>query len=334
MTRKIFSVMLAVLLLLSVQAAAFAANPKISAQTGDLDYSYDIGERSAGYELWIKLDEAKFDDGVLTEEITMTDVRSSKIDVHETIVSGKKAIGSVAIKGDSNKLAHIVLTLADPFTGSESLEFDVKFVLSVDGKKQSAYEMEVTGILAISETEIFSDTVYVNLTGGQVGVAVENAKEVEFDLGNGVSVFARAAKGKRYSGSAALGPDERDLNIFDKYPDIEDAYSLSANVFGDSAKVKLDTSGDVYFVYDGDLEYLGKTSEMLPYSQKYYISPVELDVDTTEPLPDYEPEPELEEVGNNGSLIPDTGVSPILTIAIVAAVVALVVMLLLGRRKS
>lgn len=336
MIKKIFSAIAAALLILGCATAAFAANPKITAQTGDLDYTADIGERGPGYELWIPLDKTKFDDDTLTEDITTGDVRTSKIAVRSTVKSGKDAIGSVEIKGDKNKLANIVVTLADPFKGTKPLDFSVVFYLTIDGQRQSNYEMEVYGTIANQEIEIFSDTVYVDLNGGQVAVASENAKQVEFDLGNGVSVFADAAKGKRYTGSSTMSPTDRDDKIFGEYPDIEAVYHLGSSGFGSGAKVKLDTQGEVYFVYDGSLKSLGKTSDMLAYSDTYYISSKMFDVQTDEPELEPMPEPEPDDGGdaNGGTHIPDTGVSPMLTVAVSAGAVALVAALLLGRKRS
>lgn len=344
--KKTISLLLAAILSLGMATAAFAANDKITKQTAALP-DVDTLERGPGYEVWIPLDAANFEPATLADPIMMTDVKNSKITVRQSVKSGAKAIDTVELKADSNKVANILVTLKEPFFSTDSLDFDVAIYLLIDGTRQS-FETRVTGTLKNSETEVYSSDDYVDLSAGQVAVCEETAKKVEADLGNNVAVFVRMQKGKKYYGISTVGPDASDDGVLSEYPDIENVYTLSTiglNAPGNNVKFDI---GDDLYVYDGDLNYLGKTSDMLPYSTKYYLAGKKLDVVSTDEPDTDEPDDELGEPIEDPDALdgdtlpyapsgnPGTGVTPMLSVAVAVGLVSLAAAgaALSGRKKN
>lgn len=271
--RKLISLLLAAVITVGMTATVFAANPKITEQAEALaDVSDDY---YPGAKIFIPFVEGAFAEA--TEDLTASDVRTSKITVKHTIKSGSKAIGSVAIKEDSSKKAGILVTLVDPFTSTKPLDFEVVCTLYIDGKRQQ-YSTSVSGTLSNPEMEVYSDTDYVDLSDGTMAVCVENATKVEAFLGEGVSMFVRMVKGKNYMGVASTDPTDNDIEIFDQYTDITDVYNLSVNGLSGTGKFVAIDPGQTLYVYDGDLNYLGTTDSMLPFSEKYFTAINKLDV--------------------------------------------------------
>lgn len=347
--KKVVSTLLAAVLAIGMTATAFAANPKITSQIAAIADA-DVGERGPGYKIWLPLTRDSFDGA--TEDLTMADVKASKITVKQTTKSGAKAIGSVEIKEGTGKVANILVTLAEPYTSTKPLDFEITLTLSINGSKQD-YQTIVAGTLSNGEEIVYSDTDYVDLSDGRTAKCEESAKKVEVYIGNDISIFVNMVKGKEYYGVATRKTDADDDEILSEYPDISDVYVLTTiGLNGSGNNVKFD-SQDRYYVYSKLLEYLGTTSDMLPYSTKYYLSSTKLDIpdisdgaeDEPEDLGDAGDKPEenfedpdmLNAVdttnANNGKANPDTGLDPLFYVAVAAAALSLTAMTAISLKK-
>ena len=350
--KRILSVLLAVILGAGMTVAAFAANPRITEQTKALS-NVDVGERGPGYQIWLPLVMEAFDEA--DYDLTMQDVRTNRITVRQNARRGAQAIASVDIKENKNKVACILVTLADPFTSVQPMDFETRLELYFNGKRQNLVTT-VSGTLANKLDEVFSDTEYIDLSGGITALAVENSRGVEAYLGNGVSVFVNMARNREYYGTATNIPDDNDIEVMNKFSDIEEALTLTTiGLNAEGKNVRID-AGRNYYVYSRNMAYLGRSNDMLPYSTKYYLSSRELDVDDEEE--DFEDEPEvideLEEEpddepepypdpdhdnppsgGNrNPSHNPDTGLPPLTRISVMGLILSLGAMTALAACKK
>lgn len=271
--KKIVSLLLAAVIVIGMTATVFAANPKITKQEAALA-DYYAGDVRPGTKIFLPLKKEAFEGAI--EDLKASDVRTSNITVKFSAKSGPKAIESVEIKENSAKDAGVLVTLVDPFTSTKPLDFELTVTLYISGKRQS-YSTYVSGSLTNEEQDVYSDTDYVDLSDGSVAVCSESATKVETFLGEGVTMFVRMVKGKNYSGVATIDPTDADISILEQYPDIVDVYNLTVNGLSGTGKiVQIDSSAS--YAYDGDLNYLGTTDGLLPFSTKYFIAAKKLDV--------------------------------------------------------
>lgn len=355
--RKIVALLLAAVLAIGMTATVFAANPKITTQSKALADVY-VGDAVPGQKIFLPFVKDAFDGA--TADLTASDVRSSNITVKHTVKSGPKAIESVEIKEDSKtKVAGVLITLVDPFTSTKPLDFELTIYLYINGKRQSVGTY-VEGTLSNEQQYVDSDTDYIDLSDGSVAICEQSATKVETYLGEGVTMFVRMVKGKSYAGVATSDPTNDDIDMFDQYSDIVNVYTLKVDGLTGAGKiVKLDLEQNLY-VYDGDLNYLGRTDDLLPFSQKYYVAEKKLDVIETEPESNWEDEwedepedgssypgeinsaPEPGNVAANGGLPavaqsrgdnPDTGVTPLFGVSVAAGMLALAVMGVVSIKK-
>lgn len=309
--RKIVSLLLAAVLAIGMTATVFAApNPKITTQSKALADVY-VGDAVPGQKIFLPFVKEAFDGA--TEDLKASDVRSSNITVKHTVKSGPKAIESVEIKehtdSSNNKVAGVLITLVDPFTSTKPLDFELSVYLYINGKRQSVGTY-VEGTLSNVQQYVDSGTDYIDLSDGSVAICEQNATKVETYLGEGVTMFAKMVKGKSYAGIATSDPTNDDIDMFDQYPDIVNVYTLIVDGLTGSGKiVQIDSEQNLY-VYDGNLNYLGRTNELLAFSEKYYVAEKKLDVVESEPEAEWEEEPEDDGTGYLGENEGDSDSEP------------------------
>ncbi|MCL2034184.1 MAG: hypothetical protein FWG94_05575 [Oscillospiraceae bacterium] len=354
--KRILSVLLAVILGAGMTVAAFAANPKIAEQSKALP-DVDAGECGPGHQIWLPLYAEYFNDA--EEDLTMKDVRDNRITVRQNARRGSQAIASVDLKENKDKVASILITLADPFTSTKPMEFETRLELYFNGRRQNLVTV-VNGELVNKMDEIYSDTDYIDLSNGITAFAVENARGVEAYLGHGVSVIVNMTRNREYYGTVTNIPDDNDIEVFDKHRDIEEALTLTTIGLNAEGKTVRIDAGRNYYVYSKNLSYLGRSNDMLPYSTKYYLSSKELDVDEGKPEDEYDPldepeyineeepldEPEIypggdnpndnpQSGGNRGSSHnPDTGIPPMSRIPVMGVILSLFTMTALSAYKK
>ena len=312
--KKVVSLLLVAVMALGMTVTAFAATPKITGQVKSLGVSggsavLDLDtinpQDEVEIDIPLSLDMFEGKDGLPTSgPVTQKLWRDSKMNVRMSVSSGSKAIDSYEFKSKDSK---IVVSFVDEFVSTSDLDFDFRIYLIIDGKRQTDYELQVTGTIENDITEVYADDDYVDLSNGVVAEAQEFVKKVEADLGNGVSIHTKFFKDKKYYGTATRDVEESDDSIMAKYSDIDSVLTLKTIGLNGSGNIV--ALGDEYadhYVYDKDLNYLGTAKEMLPYSTKYYLSTKKLDIvadeepdDDGEELP-----PETENPGTGGDEAP------------------------------
>lgn len=321
--KKVLSLVLAVVLVVGLGAVAFAAqagpltddkvltkdnvkNLKIAVlgKSDDLigaDSLYDASVAPGDKETFILY----YDGANGPEYITKEDGRNKKLGVQIRASEGSAAIKSAKIEykknivADANaEVAVVVVQFVDPHVSTKAQKFDVKFSPTIDRARHRDNEFTFQGELKNYEQEAWEGDEYIYVKDTPVVQAKEYIKNIEVDLGNNVSIFARMFEGKKYYGRAVVDISSDDEALFNKYPDLESVYKLDTvnlSATGDTVKFNLDENMFVYVPdEDGNLVFLGRSNDRLPYYTKYFLSAKELDieevVDTGEPGEDQKPE--------------------------------------------
>lgn len=225
--------------------------------------------------------------------LSSAEIRASKIDVRSQIKGGSKVIKDIKL---NTKDGRVEVKFVTEFVSTKEQDVEVFVYLTIDGKRQDDYGVTITGTVENTEVSVYKDYDYVDLAKGYVAVAEEFVPKIEVDLGNGVSIFTKLFKDKKYYGTATRDADQADDVVFAKYPDIDNVVTLKTvglNSTGDIVKLATDYSD--YYVYDKDMNYLGQSKEMLPYSTKYYLANKKLDVASASEEPSEVTEPATEE---------------------------------------
>lgn len=314
--KKIFAVMLAGIMAATMGLTSFAATVEYESMVKPLGYSYkgstsgdtlDLGEINAdGDEIEFPLSSEMFEVPSGDTQppngtpLSSADIRKSKIAVRIQNAQGSsKILKSFSVVG---KDSVVKLEFADEWVSTEEKDFEMLVYLTLDGTRFDDEGITITGTMLNPVIEVDSDMDSVDLSDGYVAEAMDFVDNIEVDLGNGVTMHTKFFKGKKYYGTASREPDEADDIVMKQYPDIDNVVKLTViglNSTGDV--VRLDTDYSNYYVYDKDLNYLGQSNEMLPYSATYYLANKQLDVEGEE-----EPE-EPEEPEDEPGLNPDGG---------------------------
>lgn len=369
--KRILSFVTAACMALGLSVAAFAEDYRPAAQVDNLSYAYTADAVSGqvvslgtvkpsdklvrDIPLVYGLFDAEIPEGMTaTDKLTRESLRTAGLEVHIKAAKGRDAVKSAVI---DNANGVIRVTFADSLSSADEIPFDITILLSTrNGKRYESLGLTFTGTLANEIEYVYADDDYIDLSDGRVVEAYERVNKIEVYVGQGVSIFSSMTRGKKYYGTATLQPDSTDNAVFDKYADVEDVINLTTqNLKVTGNVVKIDADFDFY-VYNGDLDYLGRTSEMLPYSGKYYLASEKLDVGSTagesSGPPSENEEPSAGEPGSTGDdgstpiyndrqpgnasteINPDTGDHSLLWPASLIAAASLVVVAALARKKK
>ena len=286
--KKILAFALTALMITAATTSAFAAagtGDKITGMSGSLSLGHsgstDLGEIApvdSRIETIDLLDTMFTWDGYEPDpasptQLTSAQIRAAKLTVRHS--GGAKAVDSVTI---NNRDGRIEVAFVDEYVSTKELDFTVDIYLVIDGKRQSDNGVTLTGTLANPVQEVYADEDYVDISDGSVVHAMEFNTKVQLDLGNGVSVNAKLFKDKKYYGTAKHTASDRDATL-EKYPEISEALTLQTiGLNSTGSKVRLDGSYASYYVYNKDLQLLGRGSDLLEYSAIYYLSVKQLDI--------------------------------------------------------
>lgn len=286
--KKVLTVTLAAAVMLCVSMAAFAASGKagkITGMTAPLSVGHsssadlrEIFPAAGGHVETIDLLDTMFqwEDGSTGtgQCLSAAQIRENRLAVRTG--GSSKAVKDVSI---DNSKGRIELTFVDEHVSTKELDFTVDVYLTIDGRRQSDYGITFTGTLANPVLDIYAGDTHADISDGTVAYAAESNSGIELDLGNGVSLSTRLIRDRKYYGVAALSLPE-DGALRGQYPEIEMELVLKTVGFGSAADViRLDGQYAGRFVYDEELNLLGKANEPLPFSHTYYLSARELEVE-------------------------------------------------------
>jgi hypothetical protein len=178
------------------------------------------------------------------------------------------------------KSTNVKIKFVEYYVATGDVDYELTVYLMIDGKRQNDYEVTISGNMDNTHRDVYADDDYFDGSQGEVADCVEYAKSVEFDLGQGVSIYTKMFKDKKYYGIVTRDADDAADVVFTKYPDVDSVYILKTiglNSTADTVKLNNEISGD-YFVYDANMNYLGKSNESLKYSTRYYLANKKLEV--------------------------------------------------------
>ena len=208
--------------------------------------------------------------------LTAQSIRDLKLTIRTSTRGGSQAIDSVAL---DNRKGYVKIKYARELVKTDGVDFELTVYAVLDGRRQDDYSITFIGTVENEVTEVFGDYDSVDTSSGQVAEAMEFNSKIEVDLGNGVVIHTKMFKGKKYYGTATRDADEDADIVFKKYPDVDNVVILKTvglNSTGDVVKLDVDYSD--YYVYDKDMNYIGQSNQMLPYSTRYYLANRKLDV--------------------------------------------------------
>lgn len=228
----------------------------------------------------------------------------SKVKVMTRVAKGSKLI-DVNVKYNSAKNAYIKIEFNEPWVSNDTdgIDFDFTVYLAIGNERFEELGAQITGTLYNrAGAEIDADTDYVNLAGGMISECTEYNKGLEYYLGEGISAFGKAFKGKNYYAYVDKDASDAQSEVMDKYG-IDDIYNVYQSGLAAVVNyVVLDDADPDAYVYDGNLKYLGQAKEHLPLASTYYLAAKKLDVDEEEPEEeDGEDAPELPSVTGGDS---------------------------------
>lgn len=378
MIKKLSSLVVAVALILSLSVVGYAAPSISSIEEGvfvnSLEYkedayqpgavvSYVDGDYAPGAKIPIYLNPEKFvgTDLDFTPEngMSIRDLERAGVGIRTSGGKNSNLIKSTSFKEqqlNGKPVAYIEVELIGTYTEVDTREFETVITLLLN--KQRTQTVTVGGTIANTSDYIESGDSYVDLSDGSVVEAMDNIQDVEVYTGNNVTLFTRMFKGKQYYAVSNLNPVNADLELMEKYPEIQMTVTLETRGFsGTHPEVKIDL-GENFYAYAEDGTYLGRTSERLAFSDKYYLATEKIEIKdsdtssstgdgsssdasapTTEPADDGTP-PGTDSggnvnVGGGDSDIPNTGINTGLKVAVgvgIVSVLALIILLL--TRKS
>lgn len=299
--KKVISMALASAMVMGMSAVAFGA-----AKDWDKNTSLVLGQStSTGWGLnGITLgdkdgyvhpeDEASFyilynDPATGLRPVTKAEAKAGKLDVQTRVSEGSSVVKSAKIEYDSANNAYVKLTFVDTWVSTKEQDFDLKLYVTVNKARNTDSEFSVTGTFENYNVDVYEGDDYVYTVDTPVINAEDYIKNIQVDMGQGISIYTKMFDGKSYYASVSQDIKSEDDAVLAKYPSIDTVYYLSTiNLAGSGDIVKFDLESNFY-VYsqdeNGDLVYVGRTADKLPYYTKYFLSAKELDITTISDVP-------------------------------------------------
>lgn len=170
------------------------------------------------------------------------------------------------------------------FTYTKDIDFEVELWLTNNKTRIKGSEITVSGTYVADDykVDIDSDDTYYYIGDGTIVKATEYIRDIELDLDHDVSIFTKLFQDKKYYGIANEDASDSDITMFEKYPQLENVYNLVTSGLAGSGNIVKFNMDDNLYVYsvdaDGNLFYVGRTKDRLPYYSKYYVSSKEVDI--------------------------------------------------------
>jgi len=180
--------------------------------------------------------------------------------------------------------AAVRIRFVEYFVSTEEVNYEFDVLLSMRGKK---YDMGLTysGMISNEIIDVYTHD-YINLEHGNIAKCYFSADEVKVHLGGGVNLYSDMVYNEKYYGIAKHTSNSGQDLITSTYPMIDEVYELKTvnlKIHGDLIEFTK-YENDPHYVYNLRGEYLGMTTDRLPYATKYYLSKefIEINVDQDE----------------------------------------------------
>lgn len=238
---------------------------------------------------------------IVDRNLTAAEIRDNKITAVANIKAGtSKAIANIELDRQNGE---IDVEYVDRLVSTGSVDYEAEILLAFDGDKDYDNSVIIYGTLENRVIDVYDEDDYVDISDGTVADPQEFNESVALYVGEGVTVHTKLFKDKKYYCVADRVADEEDYAVMVEYPEVDNVlklYRVGVNNVNDYVTLSTDYAG--YYVYDEDMNYLGRGSETLDFSETYYLAGVEItDVagETQEPVVDEEPvEEQIPNAGN------------------------------------
>lgn len=315
--KKVLSLVLAAVLVVGLGAVAFGASNQDLAAAVKLGSSDNLAELPKDYvagpyanDITLPIFTGTADSPKFFTEDTFKDygmqVRAAK---GANAIKGTKIVYAEhnhpnAPKGE--KIAMLKIEFVDHLATTKDVDFELVVYPTYKKVRDANNKYEISGKYANDSQTVYANDDYIYIGDYPVVKADDYIRNIEVDLGENVSIFTRMFKGRDYYGRVSIGITADDEKFFNEYPDIEAVYNLETinlSATGDTVKFKM---GDNMYLYvldeEGNLTFLGRTDDRVPYFTKYFLSAKELDIEEVieapaEEAPGEEP---AEDVGPTG----------------------------------
>ena len=220
--------------------------------------------------------------------ITHTQLRQANITVRHSAAQPRiiKAITLSTMRYNGQTTSCVRIEFAEEFVSVNRREFRLTIFLSMGSTRKAASEITLFGDFENEEIEIDSGTDYVSLVGGKVlSITGGHISNLEIDMGDGVQLFTRVSSGRRYYATAQNRMLNEDDAMISRFPVIQAVVRLKTINLAPTGKcVSMKDIGD-YHVYDASGTYLGRTNGLVSFSEIYYLTNEQINMNGVSPSP-------------------------------------------------
>lgn len=220
------------------------------------------------------------DEDTTKRNLTSDEIQRNRIDFGTQVSGNSDTIKE--IKLDRSK-GQIIMKLQDEWVSTKYADLEVLIYLIIDGKRFDNKGVLVTARLQNPEILVYASHDRVDISKGYIANAVEFNEKIAVYVGNGATIHTKFFKDKLYYGITTRDADDAADIVFRQYKDVDNVLTFKVvglNNTGDY--VTLSTDYADYYVYDEDMNYLGRGDEQLDYSAKFYLANKKLDIEGDE----------------------------------------------------
>ena len=245
-------------------------------------------------------------------------------------------IYTTKLTGDTTARTYIRIRFQEELVAVRANQFDFEIYLNRAGRKEPGSTLTINGEVANErEAPLYEGDTEVMLEG-RIVKATDYLREVRVGGGNDVYLNTRMFADREYYFNVRVEPKEADLDLMEKNPEIAAVYYLSQYGFTPlNGKIIEFDIYDKYYVYNKEGQYIGLTTELLPYSPVMYLSEKQIDMggNAAEEPAGEAPAPSApapsnppmggDDAASNANDNPGTGANGLVGVAVVAGLVAL-----------
>lgn len=299
--KRIYAVLLALLMVLFLTVPAIAATPRkiktlhpdfagclyLAELDGSSVAGLDALTVAPGSQLRIYLigqgeDQSLFFDQddmpIPAADVSVSRLRAAQVSLSRPKGKDARAIQSVEFgytaKTSSLPTAcpYIEITFAADTASVKDIPFAYTLTLSMAGEVQEQTALEITGIIMPQQREVTAADTEVDIQDGALLVAREDVRGISVIIGEGISITANLKAGERYYGVATIDTEEVFAAAAGTPGEVLKIYSLqTVNLDRAPNKVRFESELLLY-VYGADGAYLGTTDTPVAYSEQYYLT--------------------------------------------------------------
>lgn len=208
--------------------------------------------------------------------LTITEIQKSGIKLNVQISGNSGPVKKCELVPSKGL---IEFRLKDEWVSTKDTNFEVVMHLTIDGKRKDDESVTITGTLDNKRIKVYANMDFVDISEGYIAEPVEFNTKIAVDVGNGVTIHTKMFKDKLYYGTTTREDDEEATIVYKQYKDVSNVIRLNTVGFANTNDyVTFSTDYAGYYVYDADLNYLGKADEQVAFSTRYYLADQKLDL--------------------------------------------------------